>query len=232
MKKLLLASTVIVSFAASGAVYAADGGEINHGWSGVYVGLTAGAATLDFDHDIDVASGSYDGALVDGSYSGSSAGFIGGGTIGLNSQHDSIVFGLEADYSFVNASSSNHYYNEVEDEFGTYATELTSLGTVRGRLGFAMDHLLVYGTGGLAIGSVNVDQFDEYKDANSPGTESSVRYGWTAGAGIEYAATENISVKAEALYYDLGSESLDYGYGEYDNEVAGIVARAGVNFNF
>jgi outer membrane immunogenic protein len=231
MKKLLLASTVIVNFAASGAVYAADGGEINHDWSGVYVGLTAGAATLDFDHDIDVASGSCDGALVDGSYSGNGAGFIGGGTIGANFQTGSIVFGVEADYSFVNASGTDNYWNPDEDENGSITTELTSLGTLRGRVGFSMDHLLVYGTGGFAMGSVDIDQIDNYDDDNSP-TGSSTRYGWTAGAGIEYAATENISVKAEALYYDLGSESLDYGYGEYDNEVAGMVARAGVNFNF
>jgi outer membrane immunogenic protein len=245
MKKLLLASTVFVSFAAAGSVYAADVGEINHDWSGVYVGLTAGAATLYFDHQIEVFGDDYaeDGVLSDGTYSRQGSGFIGGGTIGLNLQHDSIVFGLEADYSFVNASATTgDYYGASDDtDVGSVTTELASLGTLRGRLGFAMDHLLVYGTAGLAMGDVSVDQFDEYEDENSPGEESSVRYGWTAGAGVEYAATENMSVKAEVLYYDLGSESLGYGedytpdvgdYGEYENEVSGIVARAGVNFNF
>jgi outer membrane immunogenic protein len=246
MKKLLLASTVFVSFAVAGSVHAADVGEINHDWSGAYVGLTAGAATLYFDHQIDVLDNDYagDGVLSDGTYSREGLGFIGGATIGLNLQHDSIVFGLEADYSFVNASAkTGDFYNyngpSSPRDVGNVTTELASLGTLRGRVGFAVDDLLVYGTGGLAMGDVSVDQFDEYDDNNSPGEESSVRYGWTVGAGVEYAATENISVKAEALYYDLGSESLGYGdgvadadYGEYENEVSGIVARAGVNFNF
>ena len=34
-----------------------------------------------------------------------------------------------------------------------------------------------------------------------------VRTGWTAGAGVEYAITHNLTAKAEYLYTDLGSVS-------------------------
>ena len=95
-------------------------------------------------------------------------------------------------------------------------------GTVRGRLGFLpTNKLLVYGTAGLAYGRVDENValnnafgvgllgFGFGYNCNSNancflGSSSRTPTGWTAGAGLEYAPWNNVSVKAEYLYVNLG----------------------------
>jgi outer membrane immunogenic protein len=87
-------------------------------------------------------------------------------------------------------------------------------GTVRGRFGYAAGPVLLYGTGGLAYGEVNrsgnvtgmstffcapVDLFSGSYNV------SSIKTGWTVGAGVEGKLAGNWSVKAEYLYIDLGN---------------------------
>ena len=84
------------------------------------------------------------------------------------------------------------------------------VGTVRGRLGYAMDRFLVYGTGGVAFAGVtgnvsNVEGSGDDRDDDSTYT------GWTIGAGAEYAVTDMISLKAEYQYADFGSEDFNFG---------------------
>ena len=76
-----------------------------------------------------------------------------------------------------------------------------------------------------------------------PGSKNDTRFGWTAGAGVEYALTNNWSVKAEYLYYDLGKTTVNAplvsgvgagagvsGVARSDNK--GNIVRAGVNYRF
>jgi outer membrane immunogenic protein len=64
-------------------------------------------------------------------------------------------------------------------------------------VGYAADRALFYGTGGAALGDV------------SPGINNSfqrqTRFGWTAGAGIEAAFTDNLTARIEYLFVDLGN---------------------------
>ncbi len=106
--------------------------------------------------------------------------------------------------------------------------KLDWFGTLRARLGFTLwdPHLLVYGTGGFAYGeaesnanySLTACVLGGLACSNSPGinqivtgptgasgSASSVRTGWTAGAGVEYAFAPGWSLKTEWLHYDLGS---------------------------
>jgi outer membrane immunogenic protein len=105
------------------------------------------------------------------------------------------------------------------------------IGTIRGRLGYLVNpNFLVYGTGGLAYGGVTasstnyvigrlVSATETPSDAlnqNIPistipgqGNISATLVGWTAGGGVEWMASQNWSIKAEALYYDLGSVSMN-----------------------
>ena len=105
------------------------------------------------------------------------------------------------------------------------------LGTVRGRLGYLVSPtVLVYGTGGLAYGGVSASAVHSgifqgsIANLNPPfagfngvislptlpgsGHYSNTRVGWTAGGGLEWMFTPNWSLKAEALYYDLGKASV------------------------
>jgi outer membrane immunogenic protein len=120
------------------------------------------------------------------------------------------VLGLEADGA----------WSGIEDDDGAVDTSIDWLSTVRGRVGFALDNFLIYGTGGAAIGEVTYD--DGVVD------DSDTRVGWTAGAGVEAALTDNISIKGEYLYVDLGEEEI----GGVDVDVNAHTVKGGVNYRF
>ena len=70
--------------------------------------------------------------------------------------------------------------------------------SLRGRLGFAFDRVLVYGTGGLALASGSNNNAFGWNNG------SSTRLGRTAGAGLEYAFAPNWSARLEYRYSDFG----------------------------
>jgi outer membrane immunogenic protein len=123
------------------------------------------------------------------------------------------------------------------------------LGTTRARLGFVAtpdNRLMIYATGGVAYGggSSNFNAFDTQSNFFLSGSPSSSRVGWTIGAGAEYAITNNITIKGEYLYYNLGSTSFTSSpTGTFATLFPGVVAttkytfdgniiRAGVNYKF
>ncbi|PPD46457.1 MAG: outer-membrane immunogenic protein precursor [Methylocystis sp.] len=102
------------------------------------------------------------------------------------------------------------------------------MGTVRGRVGYLFTPtMLLYGTGGLAYGGtyanttnslnhiVNVGILPPLANITATfptvagvGRQSDTLLGWTAGAGFEWMLSPGWSLKAEALYYDLGTVSF------------------------
>src|SRR4029079_12780259 len=87
--------------------------------------------------------------------------------------------------------------------------ELSSLSTLRGRVGYSFDNILLYATGGLALGQVEYVFQLNWPDINgfARGESSKLAAGYTGGAGVEIAFG-GWSLKTEYLFYDLGSESL------------------------
>jgi len=92
-------------------------------------------------------------------------------------------------------------------------------GTIRARLGYAFDRFLPYITGGLAYGkfgysetfrSTYVDWVGIPWDGSYSSSKSTTKWGWTIGAGAEYALTDNWSIRAEYLYVHLGK--MDYAF--------------------
>ena len=170
-------------FAPAAPVYAAP----MFTWSGFYVGLQAGYA---WDK---LTVGNYSNVLglpilapaafLPG-YTVTRGGFIGGAHAGYNFQTGPMVFGLEGDLEGASLSGSS------------------LRASLRGRLGFAMDRVLFYGTGGLAVASGNGGWNNGYYWNGNNG--SSGRLGWTAGAGIEYAFLPNWSARIEYRYSDFG----------------------------
>ena len=79
-------------------------------------------------------------------------------------------------------------------------------GTVRGRIGYAMDRTLIYATGGFAYGEVN-SRFDLTNGAATARlTRDRTDTGFAVGGGLEYALNPAWSFKVEYQYIDLGSE--------------------------
>jgi outer membrane immunogenic protein len=186
-----------------------------------------------------------------GSYS--RTGFIGGGEAGYNWQAGPAVYGLEIDLqNFRGASKSATVLSNGTLFIAagtplslTSSTDARWLFTARGRLGYAFDRLLVYGTGGVAITRLRTNF--TFSDPSTPGqgnwTQSNTKTGWVAGAGIEWMLTKNWSVKAEYLHVDFGAitafgtiaSPAGPGYANAINTSADLtadIARAGINYKF
>lgn len=168
-------------------------------WSGFYAGLNAGYGWGEL----------YDNGGVVGPFD-SVNGLFAGAQIGANFQHDAIVFGIEADIQWSGLSQT----------VGGTTVGVDYFGTVRGRLGVDLDGVLPYLTAGLAYGQGSIDVGPTFNEFH---------WGWTAGVGVEVKLDEQISLKGEYLYVDLGQTDYamgpDFGYRFH-------ALRAGVNFHF
>ena len=197
-------------------------------WTGFYVGVNAGGVWNTGNSTINAffpASGLFLSSFVPtGRLNSGESGFIGGGQAGYNWQTGAFVLGVETDFdgttlsknvSIVGPSFVNPFTGNPTDFFTANAkASLDWLGTTRGRVGFVAtpdNRLMFYGTGGVAYGggSANASFFNFNNTFGWAGSTSPSRVGWTVGAGLEYAWTNNIILGAEWLYYNLGSHTTD-----------------------
>ena len=147
-------------------------------------------------------------ALASGSVSGSGSGWVGGAQAGYNWQQGTWVYGLEADLSGSGLKTSLDGLTTVGTCGGAAANATAKVdwfGTARGRVGWAVDNLLFYGTGGLAYGHVNLDSIFADNGVTLNASTSSVRAGWVAGAGVEYQLRPDLTLTLGYQYVDLGS---------------------------
>lgn len=217
-------------------------------WTGFYVGVNAGVAFTDNSIRTSGTAANTIGNVAasrrPGSVSIDDQGFIGGGQIGYNYQIGAIVLGAEADIAYVDLEKRTAIVG-TSGATSTFRQELNYLGTVRARVGYAFDRALVYATGGLAYGdSKNSAVFSSAANINQVdyiGRRSDTEVGYTVGGGVEYAFTNNLSLKAEYLYYDLGKKNVPVNLttvgpagGSYVSkfENNGHIVRAGLNYRF
>ncbi len=175
-------------------------------------------------------------------------GFIGGGQIGYNYQFGQFVAGIETDIDYTdfrdNRSVTTAQLVTGAPLNNTFSSRLNFLGTVRGRLGFAYDRSLFYATGGLAYGETqqHIDMFGPTGNVQFSGDRRQVKVGFAVGAGMEQAITNNVTVKAEYLFFDLGRDTLNVavipgsggagtGYNSRFDE-NGHIVRVGLNYRF
>jgi outer membrane immunogenic protein len=157
------------------------GGQVGYGWGNQNVSSSSG---FGFD-----------------SFSSNNDGVIGGAHVGYNLQLSQFVIGLEGS---VDGSSINKSFSRFGFVPATYDTSADVQGSIRGRVGYAMDRALIYATGGVAFAGVD-------NSISTPfgfDSASSTRVGWTVGGGLEYAITNNWSVRAEYRYTDFGHSSI------------------------
>ncbi|MBR0700671.1 outer membrane protein [Bradyrhizobium sp. 62B] len=222
MKKVLLASACLFALAAPAS--AADLAARPYtkapvapmasvyNWTGFYLGVVGG--------------GAWENASGDPKMKG---GFV-GGTAGYNWQTGNVVFGLEADAAWADVSASVTGPVLVPG-FGVATATLSSktdaMGTVRGRIGWAVNNVLFYGTGGYAW-------IDNKLSASALGvtiSDSKFHSGWTVGAGVEAFFAPNWTVKGEYLYRSLGGET--YFSGALPTGTLNFhTVQVGVNYHF
>jgi outer membrane immunogenic protein len=142
--------------------------------------------------------------------------FAGGVFTGYNFDvGNGLVVGVEGDVTYHDQEGTD----SAGVDFGTDWN-----GTLRGRLGYAMGRFMVYGTGGLAVANA------EASDATSSDSQTAV--GWTAGAGVEAAVTDNVFARVEYRYTDLGSDSYSLDSGDTDAELKSHGVMVGLGFKF
>ena len=141
------------------------------------------------------------------------SGIAGGIQGGYNWQSGQFVFGAEADIQLAAAN----------DTFAPWKFSNPWFGTVRGRAGYAMGSLLLYGTAGLAFGELSGQTFGLV-------SESHTNLGWTAGVGAEAAIYGRWSAKIEYLFVDLASST--FAITGASNGLSANIFRAGVNYHF
>lgn len=211
MKKLLI-SSVAVGALALGFAANANAADLPRApayrapepvwtWTGFYIGGHFGAGWGD-KHWYNPAST----PVIDQGLHHVRGG-LAGGQVGFNIQVANWVLGIEADVSGSDLTGSNadnfFIINGVSE---VNRTKVDSVGTVAGRLGYAVDRVLGYVKGGGAWAH------DKYSVSNitAPDTvlasASETRRGWMAGVGVEYAFAPSWSVKFEYDHLDLGSK--------------------------
>jgi len=127
-------------------------------------------------------------------------GVVGGAHVGYNYQVQQFVFGLEGDVEGTSFSKSVL----AVPPGTTIGTRIPVQGSVRGRIGYAFDRTLFYATGGVAFASIQ----NSFAGGITPYfSNSNGRVGWTVGGGVEYAVTNNWSVRGEYRYSDFGHNS-------------------------
>jgi outer membrane immunogenic protein len=249
-----------------------------YSWTGFYVGGNAGFSWGNADTDFNAAPTTVNVinnppiVAVDipgfvGSESVKPQGVIGGGQIGYNWQFaPNWVAGVEADIQGSGEKAGNSF--SIPFSFtvpggagsalvaGTavtdYEAKISWFGTVRGRIGYAWDRVMLYATGGLAYGEVQLAGTRTVSGVvlglplsatTTALGHSQVNAGWTVGAGVEAALVGNWTWKAEYLHVDLGSlddpdapapriTSVSGGQTPTHTSYTDDIVRVGLNYKF
>jgi opacity protein-like surface antigen len=146
------------------------------------------------------------------------------------------VFGVVADANFARADTTAQIFphgGNAGDLQSSIRSGMDWFGTVRGRAGVAMDDTLVYLTGGLAVADIGTDLSSQGSRQDNFGGK---RWGWTGGAGAEFALAGNWSVNGEVLYMQFAKDSHTFfvpnrlrTFESYDSA---FIGRVGVNYRF
>jgi outer membrane immunogenic protein len=208
MRKQLLTSAAVLAFSA-GAAFASDlpthkappppPAPEAFSWTGFYVGVEGGYGWGEENDNFSTLP-----IGVAGDHFGVS-GPIGGVEAGYDQQFNSLVLGVVADIEASDLhGSASHGFGGEGLFVGTLSMRSTWQGSLRARAGVAFDRLLVYATGGLAFAN---DQENSYVDPTPvwSGSQTNTLYGWTIGAGAEYAIDNHWTASAELRYANFGN---------------------------
>jgi outer membrane immunogenic protein len=172
-----------------------------HNWTGCYLGPVVGFQFADTTPYDPVNGTNWTTKLnINGPF--------GGGTIGCNYEKNNWVFGIEGDGGWEDIDTSSPDLQNLASYDAEFQQEW--LVTLRGRVGYAWNNVLLYATGGGAMTGAKFSFFC------IPGagagchlyTASKTVTGWTVGAGLEYALDNRWTIKAEWLYLDFGTPSI------------------------
>ncbi|GGA40948.1 outer membrane protein [Sphingomonas psychrolutea] len=125
--------------------------------------------------------------------------------VGYDLQLNHVVIGAVIEGGRSNISDFVSAFSTTPASY-TFTTKMDFNASARGRLGYAFDKTLFYGTGGLAYAKLD-QRFETSNTANSfAGRGKRDAWGYTAGGGVEQKIAKNISFTAEYIYNDVKAD--------------------------
>ncbi|MCB1384370.1 MAG: porin family protein [Nitratireductor sp.] len=171
-------------------------------WSGAYAGLYGG-----LDWKTVGVMGSQD---IDLNHAPE-----GGIYLGYNQDiYGPVIGGVEVMGGYSGASGSN----------GGYKAEQDWEGSLRTRMGYAVEQNLIYGLAGVNATRVTL--------GNATGTDSNWTTGWTLGAGAERKLTDTITGRIEYDYSRYGKTEFETGGPNRDADIGGHGIKLGIGMQF
>jgi outer membrane immunogenic protein len=164
-------------------------------WTGFYIGVNGGGGW-----------GRDRFSTTTGAVDVNTSGGLAGGQVGYNWQTGAWVLGLEADGDWANIKGTS----TCAAGLFVCSSNARTLASFRGRIGYAVNNVLFYGTGGAGYGNIRETAASiatGLPAVGASGVFNSDRWGYAAGAGIEWGFTPNWSAKVEYMHYGLGSDT-------------------------
>ena len=254
MKKLMLTTAALIALVAgaahaadlpAGPAYKAPPPAAVWSWTGFYIGLQGGGGwgtSEDSLTGFQESVGSFVTPVFPVTPAGivsnnlATSGLFGGADAGLNWQTGPLVLGVEGDINWSNIDGTGNCsglfgFLNVPVFQASCNTKMPWFATATARVGAAVDHALVYVKGGAAWA-----EFDHNIATGATTTGPGIvgptyalsdnRFGYTVGAGIEYALGSNWSAKLEYDYMDFGTKNLSLA-----PTSLGIFAPVGITLN-
>lgn len=183
-------------------------------WDGAFIGVFGGYGWAELSSDV-----------APGAVFPEPAGWLLGVNAGANFTLDNgIVLGVVGDIAWADITDTL-----VAPGPSSFTSAIDWQGSLRGRIGFDGGAFLPYLTAGLAVAHNSID----VTLVPPPGfADDAMHVGWTVGAGVEFAATEDLSVDLQYRYSDYGD--ADYTFGIFTNTL-GLTSHqvtVGLNWGF
>jgi outer membrane immunogenic protein len=231
MRKLLLTTAALVALTA-GEGLAADLQrpvmkapiEMAPSWAGFYVGGQAGGASVstsfkDYFDDFDNQGLNGDRKLT------WTAGVYGG----INFQHDSFVYGIEAAWSWLDGTVKGFPDNFTSDDL--LRSKLRDYGSVKARAGLAFGSTLVYVAAGPAWGGSDFSMLA--RSGKEFASEGSHRLGLAAATGVEHMLTPNWILRGQVEYAQFQTQRITSNLNDlFGQETSVLTGTLGLSYKF
>jgi outer membrane immunogenic protein len=199
-------------------------------WNGFYVGGHLGGAWPHLNiTDVGYGGQTFAAAGTVGQvFNAGNTAILGGGQVGWDHQHQSLVYGIEGAFGWMNLNGSSL-------DPGTHSNTMAGMNSgmyenITGRLGKAIGPALLYGKGGMAL--FQGDKAFSTEALVHSATNTGVFTGYLAGVGVEYHLKSNWSAKVEYLYAGYASQTFNEDVYPFKVQLATNTVSVGFNYRF
>ncbi len=190
-------------------------------WTGLYIGFNGGWGWSNYTVSEAPFGATAIADVLPQALASSNNGAVFGGQIGYNWQINSWLIGIEGDWDGTSITGNQAVVFPsilggpgTTNSFTTH-DNVTSLASIRGRLGYVWGPAMLYFTGGGAWESVDTNTTISANTAlgifgqSAAATFTNTRSGWVLGGGVEWMASPSWLLRAEYLHYDFSGANTN-----------------------